>query len=117
MLHPIIEVVPPLFVGDSAKLSQILRYFLENSVKFTSDSGKLGVHVKLHREQLHSSDGVGNGYGAVVVDFSVFDDGVGMSSDTIALLFKNSVQHDRYLLILSSVFPFFRFSFVFFVDF
>jgi signal transduction histidine kinase len=113
LLDPVIEVnVPPCLIGDSAKIAQILGYFLENSVKFTDDSGKIGVYVTLNKEQPKKGEkrgnagngrrGSGSGGDVVVVDFSVVDNGVGMNSDTRALLFKPLVQGDRYDFIITN---------------
>jgi signal transduction histidine kinase len=109
LLNPVFEVnVPPLLFGDAAKVAQILGYFLENAVKFTDDNaGKIGVYVALHSTQpQHGASGGRRksvcGEIGVVLNFTVFDNGMGMNADTRALLFRQLVQRDRYLTSLYS---------------
>lgn len=116
LLTPLIEAnVPPILIGDSVKMSQILGYFIENSVKFTGTDGKIGVRVELLSEQESpnhvelESKGTGSSDAEIVVGFSIFDNGVGMSNDTKKLLFKPLIQGDRYaIFIYFSLFCAFR---------
>jgi signal transduction histidine kinase len=115
LLNPVIEVnVPPALIGDSAKILQILGYFLENSVKFTDKAGKIGVYVMLQKEE-NATERKSSGDGTVLVNFSIVDNGVGMSSDTHALLFKPLVQGDRYYFVLFFLFSLLPFLFSFFL--
>ena len=74
--------VPEEITGDERRIRQILINLLNNAVKFTS-SGSLVLRVAA------ASDG-----GRRFLDFSVEDTGIGISPETLELLFKPFVQAD-----------------------
>ena len=74
--------VPEEITGDERRIRQILINLLNNAVKFTS-SGSLVLRVAA------TSDG-----GRRFLDFSVEDTGIGISPETLELLFKPFVQAD-----------------------
>lgn len=69
--------VPGWLVGDAMRLRQILLNFASNAVKFTTD----GI-VKLEVERLESN------VSEAQYKFSVIDTGIGISEQSIELLFK-----------------------------
>jgi PAS domain S-box-containing protein len=75
--------VPHSIIGDSLRLRQVLVNLLGNAVKFTP-SGEVKLEVT-------ASPGDA---GAVVLDFSVTDSGIGISPDLIDHLFKAFHQMD-----------------------
>ncbi|BDQ33154.1 hybrid sensor histidine kinase/response regulator [Pseudodesulfovibrio portus] len=75
--------VPPVLVGDSMRLSQILINLCNNAVKFT-DNGS--VVVSIDKVEDCDSD--------VKLRFSVKDDGIGIRSDQIDRLFEPFTQAD-----------------------
>ncbi len=73
--------VPPVLIGDSTRLSQILINLIGNAIKFTS-TGKVSVIVEMEK-------GV-NG----LIKFRIIDTGIGIPKDKIGLLFQNFAQVD-----------------------
>jgi len=70
--------VPPIYTDDK-KLSQILRNFISNALKFTSE-GEVRVSARpLPGER---------------VEFAVSDTGIGIAPDHLATLFSDFVQID-----------------------
>ncbi len=72
--------VPQQITGDALRIRQILINLLGNAIKFTS-SGSVVLRVAPSPESRF-------------LDFSVEDTGIGMSSETIGLLFKPFTQAD-----------------------
>jgi signal transduction histidine kinase len=72
------EGIPPIFTDDK-KLSQILRNFISNALKFTME-GEVRVTARLEPEDR--------------VTFSVYDTGIGIAPEFLATLFKDFVQVD-----------------------
>jgi signal transduction histidine kinase/ActR/RegA family two-component response regulator len=70
--------------ADSCRLQQILVNLLENAVKFTPESGAIGLEVAGDMER-------------EVVCFTVWDTGIGISEEEIARLFQPFVQLDSRL--------------------
>ena len=70
-----------LMWADERRLKQMIVNLLSNAVKFTSEMGKLGLEVDGDRE--------GN-----IVSISVWDEGIGISSNDLPRLFKPFVQLD-----------------------
>ncbi len=75
--------VPKMLVGDSLRLWQVLNNLVGNAVKFTL---KGNIHFKVTR--------VAHESGCVKIDFSVRDNGIGMSPEQIANLFQAFTQAD-----------------------
>jgi two-component system sensor histidine kinase/response regulator len=75
--------VPPMLVGDPLRLGQVLHNLVGNAVKFT-DKGEIVVAV-----HMASKDS-----GAVGLDISVTDTGIGMDEATQAKLFRPFTQAD-----------------------
>ncbi len=70
-------------IGDSVRLIQILTNLLGNSSKFTN-SGTIGVKTKL----------VAAGGGQYIIQFQVYDTGIGIKKDKIEKIFENFKQAD-----------------------
>jgi len=74
--------VPEQIVGDERRIRQILINLLGNAVKFTT-SGSISLHV--------ANSFAGD---RPALDFSVTDDGIGISPETIKRLFQPFMQGD-----------------------
>jgi two-component system sensor histidine kinase/response regulator len=75
--------VPPMVVGDPARLRQVLVNLLGNAIKFTG-RGQVALHVeKQHQEGQTLS-----------LHFSVRDTGIGVALDKQQLIFEAFVQSD-----------------------
>jgi signal transduction histidine kinase len=70
--------VPRVYTDDK-KLSQILRNFISNALKFTTE-GEVRVTAKLHA--------------ADMVEFAVMDTGIGIAAEHLPALFSDFVQID-----------------------
>src|SRR5580704_16662769 len=75
------EAIPRIYTDDK-KLSQILRNFISNALKFTTE-GEVSVSARL-------AD-------ADTVEFAVMDSGIGISADHLPLLFSDFIQLDTRL--------------------
>ena len=73
--------IPQVLLGDPARLHQIILNLVSNAVKFTS-TGSIVVSVQLQKENNDE----------VEVGFSVSDTGIGMTEDTIKVIFDNFEQ-------------------------
>lgn len=73
-----------LLLGDSERVSQILRYLIENALKFTPAGGDVKVLV----EELSNEDNV------VRVFFQVHDNGIGIREDSQNKIFMAFEQAD-----------------------
>jgi len=82
IFHPI-ENIPETLIGDPARLTQILVNLIGNSLKFTSE-GEIEVSAKLLKEEKKN----------VVVQFKVFDTGIGIPKDKIGIIFDRFQQAD-----------------------
>jgi signal transduction histidine kinase len=71
------EQVPPIYTDDK-KLAQILRNFISNALKFTSE-GEVRVSARM--------------IGAMI-EFAVTDTGIGIARDHLPALFSDFVQID-----------------------
>ena len=70
----------PMIVGDPLRLDQVLLNILSNAVKYTREGGKIHLRVR----EL-PSDQAGRG----LYEFSVEDNGIGMSADYLPHLFES----------------------------
>lgn len=76
-----LEPADAIMQADGRRLTQILVNLLSNAVKFTPEEGELGLTV-----ELVESEGVAR--------FTVWDKGIGISSDDLNRLFRPFVQID-----------------------
>ena len=77
------KAVPPMLVGDSARITQVLGYLLSNAIKFT-DHGEVSVWCSLEKESEH----------AALVRFTVTDTGIGMTEEDQKRVFQGFFQAD-----------------------
>ncbi|MFP4105511.1 MAG: PAS domain S-box protein [Phycisphaerae bacterium] len=75
--------IPPKLIGDRKRLNQVLVNLLDNAVKFT-DSGTVGLTV----------ESAGPGEKGVVVRFTVWDTGMGISPEQQRHIFHPFCQGD-----------------------
>ena len=80
LTYAIDESVAPTILGDSVRLRQVLANLLSNAVKFT-EKGSIAIHVQ-------------PGENADEIHFSVFDTGIGISSEDMKKLFLSFSQVD-----------------------
>jgi signal transduction histidine kinase/CheY-like chemotaxis protein len=78
--------VPAFINSDGQRLLQVLTNLLSNAVKFTPENGRIDFTVRRTGEI--------DGNGAVVLEFSVRDTGIGMSGEQQAKLFQAFQQGD-----------------------
>lgn len=85
-LHLSLEIEPDLpdLIADERRLKQILVNLLSNAVKFTPDGGQIGLEV------VHDA-------AAEAIRFTVWDTGIGISSEHLDSLFKPFIQLDSAL--------------------
>lgn len=69
--------IPPVLLGDSIRLNQIILNLISNAVKFTH-TGKIVLSIKLLSEDENN----------VEIEFSVTDTGIGIASDKINTIFN-----------------------------
>jgi two-component system sensor histidine kinase/response regulator len=78
--------IPPLLGGDATRLRQVLINLVGNAIKFSGSrpGGRVSIRATL----------VGLGPESAVVDFSVVDNGIGMTPETLTRLFAPFTQGD-----------------------
>lgn len=76
--------VPKHLYGDSVRLTQVIMNLLSNAVKFTPRNGKIMLQVKLEKTE----------NGIAIINFSISDNGIGMSSEQTERLFNAFEQTD-----------------------
>ncbi len=67
------------FYGNADLLSQVWKNLLENAIKFVEPGGKIGVHIRSFSES---------------IAIQVFDNGCGMTKDTLDHMFEKFYQGD-----------------------
>jgi CheY-like chemotaxis protein len=75
--------VPDWLVGDPLRLGQVLINLVSNAVKF-SDQGEIGLEI----------DHAASPTGGVMLRFTVLDQGIGMTAEQAATLFRPFIQVD-----------------------
>ncbi|MBL7138126.1 MAG: response regulator [Bacteroidales bacterium] len=75
------ESIPPVVVGDSARLTQILINLTGNAVKFT-EKGSVAIEVKPFKR--HNS--------RIDIEFRIIDTGIGIPKDKIKMIFESFTQ-------------------------
>ncbi len=76
--------VPRMLVGDVMRLSQVIMNLLSNAIKFSSEQKK--IYIDIHtREQRKKS---------VLLEFSIRDEGLGITEDKIPFIFDSFRQAD-----------------------
>ena len=74
-------LIPPILIGDSIRLHQIIINLLSNAVKFTS-KGEITISVRIIKET--------DEY--LTISFSVADTGIGISESSLDNIFENFQQ-------------------------
>lgn len=75
--------IPSFLIGDPGRLQQILLNLVSNGIKFT-DQGEVKIRVTTHRVYDDS----------IVLQFTVWDSGIGLSSEDLPKLFTSFSQID-----------------------
>ncbi|HSX85339.1 MAG TPA: PAS domain S-box protein [Cellvibrio sp.] len=79
--------VPEMLLGDSLRVRQVLVNLINNAIKFSAGLGRAGrVMVRTCLTEQRSND--------VTLEFHIIDNGIGMSTDTLARLFNPFTQAD-----------------------
>ena len=81
----------PTLYTDEGKVSQILRNFISNALKFT-EQGEIRVSAALDRRAAGDGDGNGNGDGEDQVVFAVADTGIGIAPEDQERIFREFHQ-------------------------
>lgn len=76
--------VPPVLIGDSVRVSQILFNLVSNSVKFTAVKGKIRLKIKLLEEDE-----------SYLIKIIVKDSGIGIPPDQLQGIFNPYIQVDN----------------------
>ncbi|MDR1377480.1 MAG: hypothetical protein LBJ36_00290 [Synergistaceae bacterium] len=80
--------VGTLYVGDEARLSQVLLNVLSNAIKFTSENGHVILSVRQRQRQRQRLDD------KAVLEISVEDSGIGISKENQEKIFSPFEQAD-----------------------
>lgn len=74
--------IPPVIIGDAAKLHQVILNLVSNSIKFTKEGGwiKIGVRLKEQNKEDYT------------LVFSVTDNGIGIPEDKLTSIFERFIQ-------------------------
>ena len=81
VLLEIDESVPANIIGDSLRLGQVLINLLSNAIKF-SENGT--VYLKVNKKETRAQ--------SVILEFSVVDDGIGMTKEELERVFGSYIQ-------------------------
>ncbi|HEY9049283.1 MAG TPA: PAS domain-containing protein, partial [Ohtaekwangia sp.] len=79
-------VIPPMLIGDSMRLNQILNNLVNNALKFTQRG-----FVKVKISQTARTDDTCR------LLFEVHDSGIGISADKLPMIFKPFQQSEKYI--------------------
>ncbi len=82
MVFDIDPKVPAVLIGDSEKISHVLKILLENSIKFTEEGG-VNVCIEFRRE----------GYGVNLI-MDIYDTGIGMTDFQLTQMHDDFYQAD-----------------------
>ncbi len=82
MVFDIDPKLPSVLIGDSEKISHVLKILVENSIKFTEEGG-INVCVEFRRES----------YG-INLCIDIFDTGIGMTDSQITQMYDDFYQAD-----------------------
>jgi CheY-like chemotaxis protein/two-component sensor histidine kinase len=77
--------IPQVIISDEQRLSQVITNLLTNAIKFTPETGKITIEVKVFSE-------AENGW---VIEVSVSDTGIGISMEQQRKLFHSFEQADN----------------------
>lgn len=78
--------IPPNFLGDSLRLSQVLMNLVGNAIKFTGEEGRVWIHVK---SEPSTRSGIES------LTFEIGDTGIGIPSDQKEHIFEAFSQGDN----------------------
>jgi signal transduction histidine kinase len=81
----ITDNAPTRVIGDSTRLSQVLINLIDNSLKFTEESGKVDIYVST----------ISVDKDVLVLKLEVSDNGIGIPESSQNLLFKQFSQIDN----------------------
>jgi CheY-like chemotaxis protein/nitrogen-specific signal transduction histidine kinase len=77
-----VQDVPKYIIGDPTRLTQVVINLLENALKFTPEGGKVSLKIKIDEKN------------SKMIEFKVIDTGIGISADSLHLLFQRFTQVD-----------------------
>ena len=83
--------LPPVLVGDPARLRQILVNLIGNAVKFT-ERGRIWIEAALPEDE--GATGAADTAGRVTIHFTVSDSGIGIPKDKQKCIFAEFTQAD-----------------------
>ena len=81
ILNHIDDCIPSMLMGDSVRIGQILLNFVNNAIKFT-----IYGHIEISIECIENKER------SIVLEFSVFDTGIGIPEDRLDDVFKTFIQ-------------------------
>lgn len=77
------EKIPAKIISDSLRLGQVLINLLSNAIKFSKNGT---VQLKVSKKETRSQ--------SIILEFSVIDDGIGMTQEQLERVFKSYEQAD-----------------------
>jgi CheY-like chemotaxis protein/signal transduction histidine kinase/CHASE3 domain sensor protein len=85
--------LPKDFVSDQIRLEQILKNLLSNAFKFTSEKGRISLHIAPVKSSIARNSKLSES-GATILSFSVTDNGIGIAADKQQVIFEAFQQED-----------------------